>query len=260
MKILVMSDLHTEFGSIIEEIILDDLDYDILVIAGDIATSRTTDLVLADVAEFIAPKKLFYVTGNHDFYHGNVPSVEDRIMKLEATHDNFKFLNQQVVECEFDNEIVYFLGATGWQNRKSYNFQNYNLMNDFRLIKNHMYDVNQRGQYDYEFLRDELESIEECSTLKPYKVVVVTHVPPTIDAIDLNGEEASSKAPGYISAYHNDHNDLISRYKPNLWICGHMHDTFDKVIDKTRVVRNAYGYYNSDRQNEMFDNKFIVEV
>ena len=36
---------------------------------------------------------------------------------------------------------------------------------------------------------------------------------------------------------------FIERYEPALWVHGHMHDSFDYRLGRTRVVCNPRGYF-----------------
>jgi len=50
--------------------------------------------------------------------------------------------------------------------------------------------------------------------------------------------------------------------KADLWIHGHMHESFDYAIGRCRVVCNPCGYMNraGGTENERFDSNFIVEI
>jgi Icc-related predicted phosphoesterase len=61
------------------------------------------------------------------------------------------------------------------------------------------------------------------------------------------------------SAFASNLDPLISRHEPSLWIHGHMHDSFDYTIGRTRVVCNPRGYF-PDQLNSQFDPTFVVEV
>ena len=45
----------------------------------------------------------------------------------------------------------------------------------------------------------------------------------------------------------------------DLWVHGHSHDTWDYMINETRVVCNPYGYHNY-RTNGRFNKNLILEV
>lgn len=254
LKIKFMSDLHGEFDSPSPTEYIDG-NYDIFIIAGDCNTGRfdKTLITIKELAIAIAPKKLLYVTGNHDYYHNDRGYIDDGFDKLTKELDNFIFLNHAVVEVG----KYTIIGCTGWQNHENFNSTNYPL-NDFRIIADHPRSVKFWGEDDKQFLED---AFEEIKTKNPKsKIVVVTHVPPCIEAIDPSSKEARNKK-GYLAAYYNTYSDLIKKYKPTLWLCGHMHDSIDKMLDnKTRIVRNAYGYYGSYRKNSKFNKDLILEV
>ena len=54
---------------------------------------------------------------------------------------------------------------------------------------------------------------------------------------------------------------LIDRSRVQLWVHGHTHDSFDYVVNGTRVVCNPRGYAkNGVNENPSFDIDFIVDV
>ena len=252
MKILIISDIHCEFGSNFRSIIDKDQEFDALVMAGDVSISVRLDVILKEICDFISPKKLFYVTGNHDHYYSNYADVEDLLLKLQDDCDNFVLLNSNVIECEFNNEKIYFIGATGWQTKSHFTKDNFPSMNDFRKIKEHNILVQTMGALDKQFLE---ESLEEY---KNKKVVVVTHIPPTEQSYYADSKEVSDKGY-YLDAYFNDWDKLIVNYSPALWICGHLHDSYDGMYNNTRIVRNAYGYEDV-KTNPSFKKDFIIEI
>jgi hypothetical protein len=74
-----------------------------------------------------------------------------------------------------------------------------------------------------------------------------------------------SVAPQYASdltsaAYASNLDHLVER--ADVWIHGHMHNSFDYRIGKCRVVCNPLGYRDRSgaAENEHFDPNFIVEV
>jgi Icc-related predicted phosphoesterase len=254
MKIKYMSDLHTEFGSNIVDLIGDVDGFDMLIIAGDVGASFNNIKALTQICAMIYPRKLAYVTGNHDFYYSSVDEVTSELAELEDI-ENFFFLNFMDMECidERSKETIHIIGATGWQTREDYCFAKYFQMNDFRQIEEHDVNVRALGKLEYDFIMESLEN----NVGK--KIVVVTHIPPTIKAIDPNSSESNKR--GYIKAYYNDWDDIIEKYKPTLWICGHLHDSIDIMVGDTRLVRNAFGYFGDDRrQNYNFNNNLIIEV
>lgn len=74
MKILVLSDLHLEFGKLapVHKDRRIDEGVDVVVLAGDIAEGVQGILW---ARETFVTKEIVYVAGNHEFYDNNVDSL-----------------------------------------------------------------------------------------------------------------------------------------------------------------------------------------
>lgn len=192
------------------------------------------------------PKKLVYVTGNHDYYRSSRKSIDAELEKLNNKIYNFIFLNHKVINIMGVN----FVGCTGWQNYKGYNSYDFHI-NDFHMIADHEENIHKWGEEDYNFLQSSLIKLHN----KP--VVVITHVPPCPFALDLT-EESFKEEPLFIHAYSNNYDELIKAYNPILWVCGHAHDSFNNVLHKTRILRNSYGYHGMQHRNNSQFNKYKI--
>lgn len=62
------------------------------------------------------------------------------------------------------------------------------------------------------------------------------------------------------AAYASNLDDVV--LKANLWVHGHVHESFDYKIGQCRVVCNPFGYMSKSGgpENESFDAGFIVEI
>jgi Icc-related predicted phosphoesterase len=85
--------------------------------------------------------------------------------------------------------------------------------------------------------------------------VVITHTAPSM--LSVAGEFAADTVS---AAYASRLDDLVC--EADLWIHGHMHDSFDYRIGKCRVVCNPCGYMTrgGTNENRRFDPNFIVEI
>ncbi len=53
----------------------------------------------------------------------------------------------------------------------------------------------------------------------------------------------------------------ILRWQPQLWLHGHVHDSFDYALGRTRVVANPRGYAPGGKvENARFDPSLVIEV
>ena len=58
-------------------------------------------------------------------------------------------------------------------------------------------------------------------------------------------------------AFVSDLSEVIERREPDLWVHGHVHDSFDYQVGRTRVVSNPKGY---EHENPSFVPGLVVEV
>ena len=107
MKLLVVSDLHLEFGNTYSP---PTSGYDVAVIAGDIAVPAARAVHWAKRAStFPCAKAVIFVAGNHELY-GSVMQPA-----LVAMQDAAKGSQVHALDCsEVIVDAVRFLGATLW--------------------------------------------------------------------------------------------------------------------------------------------------
>ena len=246
MKLKIFSDLHLEFGSLhlIDELFKDDVDY--YVIAGDLSDSRSIIESLSEIDK-ITNHPVIYVPGNHEYYHSQKGYIDSLFEKNEESWKNIIILNDN---WYIDDNVV-FIGSTGWWED---GITGYHLkaMNDFSLI----YDIkeNLNGcKWGIQSRRYFEKSLKEFS-YKDEKVICISHNMPSTACIS---KEFIGDALNVCFAMNYD--DLLEYYQPNLWICGHTHDSFDMKVFNTRIVCNPYGYFNY-QQNKDFDYNLIIEV
>lgn len=247
----IMSDLHMEFGSpTIDSGFYDtnnDEDCDVIIIAGDISNNDSPEK-LQLFAKHIYPKPLLYVTGNHDYYRSSRKEIDKTLEDMCESIENFYFINHKI----FMLNDLYIIGCTGWQNIAGYNSHDYPL-NDFGLISDHETNIETWGKEDRFYLE------ETFNELKNKPVIVITHLPPVVFAI--NPKDSYYKGSRkMVDAYYNTYDDIIIREKPIAWICGHVHDSFEGNFHDTRIYRNAYGYQGHKRQNKLFDKNKIIKI
>ena len=68
--------------------------------------------------------------------------------------------------------------------------------------------------------------------------VVVTHFPPTLEAIDQELYTGDKNNAYFV----NDAEPLVRYVGAKLWVAGHTHSPFDYRVGGTRVIGNPRGY------------------
>ena len=108
-RILVLSDLHTEFVSQFWDLPEELPDFDVCVLAGDIAGSPEKGVDFAARAPALIGRPIIYVPGNHEFYGGEIEN-RLRVGKEAAAGTNVRLLDRDVAIIDG----VRFVGAILW--------------------------------------------------------------------------------------------------------------------------------------------------
>ena len=252
MKLNILSDLHLSQGTLAPPA----NDADVVILAGDVARPREA-LAWASLLR----KPVLYVPGNHEFYGG---SVDGTLAELRS------LCNGTDVRLLDDDEVVLdgvrFVGSTLWT--------------DFMLLGA---DLRERAMEEgRRFLRDfsRIRSSEDATRLytpadsaerfamhsrfvaetlaAPFagRTVVITHHAPSPRSIHPRFRDSLLNAC-FISKLEH----LMDGERAWLWVHGHTHDSFDYVVNGTRVVCNPRGYArNGVNENPRFDPDFVIDV
>jgi len=248
MKIQVVSDIHAEFGLIQKNYDkMVDTPADVLVLAGDIASSNSIISVLKKIKKDCSHKQIIFVAGNHEFYGTSRKTLDPELMSVSGGNLNI------LIERDIVIGGIIFVGTTGWWDGSGGTLGmtvKYGL-NDFRMI----YDLMDNGdgvwwgQKSKTFIDSKLYFYRD--TFPDMKRVIVTHHFPHRGSISSKFQGSALNV-----CFYNAWEDLIQEYRPELWIHGHTHDSFDYKVggnwskpdepsdDKgyTRIVCNPQGY------------------
>lgn len=277
MKIAFGSDIHLEFGpcKLLLPKGLEDSDIDVLILAGDISTARSysskPEQQVFDLSDDESAtlrfwndvtrrfKKILYIPGNHDFYHGHYSNTLIHIKDWMVDHgfaDKVTFSDKILVNVE----NYRFVGATLWTDfnksdpRTLMSIQN--MMADFHLIaygdkwvKFSPYDA----LYEHFRAKDFIKNSVQCEM----KTVVFTHHGPTRKSIhekySQGGYHEAIMNGGYVSQLEEI---MLDNDNIKYWIHGHTHEDIEYVCGNTRVMTNPRGYYLS----EVYAKTFMLKV
>lgn len=264
MKILLMSDIHTEHHKFDNEFGEIGKGADVIVLAGDIGQGSSG---LRQLVNLFPKHEIVFVAGNHEFYGGEMSNVKYEL-KVDAAEMNVHYLENS--RAIIDG--VRFIGGTLWTDYLLYGERDRSwcmhraqmCMNDYRFIQT----LETNGHEPQRLTNFEpTDALAEHMRTRAYleamlaepldgKTVVVTHMAPSAKSIH-------SKYKGDVdtnACYASNLDKLVE--KADFWFHGHMHDSADYMIGKCRVVCNPRGYehWSQAQENKVFDPYKLIEV
>jgi len=247
MKFHVLSDLHTEFADFSPP----ETNADVVVLAGDIGVGLDG---IEWAARRFSEVPVIYVPGNHEFYAHDIGLTDE--LKVAAAA-NIHVLNNDTLELDG----VRFVGSTLWTDFKLYGEgeawfarqRAKRLIEDFASIKNGKRRFTPEDsvavhETSKAWLVRELEREFDGPT------VVVTHHLPAQSSIAKRYTNDPLN-PVFASRLE----DLIEKFRPDLWIHGHTHVPCDYELFDTRIVCNPGGYPGENRRSE-FRGDLVVSI
>jgi predicted phosphodiesterase len=253
MKLNILSDLHLSLGSLA----IPDNDADAVILAGDIARPREAVSWARGFA-----KPVLYVPGNHEFYGSTIAGAVDEL-KRQCAATNIRVLDND----EAIIRGVRFLGTTLWtdfmlfgdgETRAAAIGDALRLMRDFTRIRVGEALEASFTPADSAALFNVHSGWLDRKLTEPYagSTVVITHHAPSRRSIHPRFADSLLNA-----CFVSDAERLIDGKRARLWIHGHTHDSFDYVLNGTRVVCNPRGYAKDGvNENPSFDANFQVEI
>jgi len=248
MKLQILSDLHIELAPYEFQ----RTDADVVILAGDIHLGQSG---FKWALENITDQKVIYVLGNHEFYREATPQLIGKLKQLSKGTHIYVLENNAVTI-----QGVRFLGSTLWSDFQllgdidvaiataqlnSTDFQQIRMSPQYRKIKPS--DTVVWHNKTRRWIAQEIES------RKDDKIVIVSHHAPSIRSIPEKDKSNSLSA-----AFASNMDDFIKWTDAELWIHGHIHESFDYMIGKTRVVCNPLG--NVDELNDRFNPKLTIKI
>lgn len=262
MRIQLASDLHLDLLARLwpqERLIAPAPGADVLVLAGDIHRGLRAIEVFSRW-----PVPVLYLAGNHEYYEGHWEQLRADLRRA-AEGTALRFLDNDVVVFEG----VRFLGSTLWSD---YSLSGGPLREAMEAAEGFLLDhrriLTRSGPFraaqalaehrrSREWLADELSSERSMPT------VVITHHAP--HPASIHARFAGSPLNG---AFVSDLTDLVGQ--PDVWLHGHVHDSFDYRVGRCRVVCNPRGYALNRNQavsvgdlrfeNPAFQSQLVIEL
>jgi len=259
MRLLILSDLHHELWKNFAPRIDPSLSRpDVVILAGDINTGANA---VAWAAQTFAGMPVLYVQGNHEAYGKNLEDVQNDIEAAATLTENVHFLNCD----EYRIGDIRFLGATLWTDFRLFGDDDRQaamrmaeaVMVDYKRIRLASKEYRKLRAADTAQLHAMHRSWLAERLVEPFdgKTVVITHMAPSMRSV---AEQYASDPVS--AAFASRLDDLAGQ--ADIWVHGHMHDSFDYQIGKCRIVCNPCGYMTRGGgiENEQFDPNFIIEL
>lgn len=260
MRVQIASDLHLEIlhQSFPGYNPVTPADADVLVLAGDIAKGSDA------VGQFARwPVPVIYVHGNHEAYGGEYSALAADI-RMRAAGTAVHYLERDVLILGG----VRFLGCCLWTDYELHGARGRSMAMAGRMLHDHRVirvsdserfrpeNALAEHQKALDWLREELA--------KPFdgRTIVVTH----------HGVASPSVHPRFANdpvsaAFVSDLGPLLSR--ADVWIHGHVHDSFDYRVGPARVIANPRGYATNrlmarkpgdlEWENPAFDQALVID-
>jgi Icc-related predicted phosphoesterase len=254
MRAQVFSDLHSDFA--LPRPITVAPEIDVAIVAGDVCEGAEGAFAcLRQIVPMQIP--IVMVLGNHEFYRRRWSDEVAAARQCAPLYGVHLLENDTVILGD-----VRFVGGTLWTD--------YALFGDHTVA--HAMDVAARGLNDHRriawtkqpwrrFRPQEALGLHRRSRVfieaelgKPFTgaTVVVTHHAPHTGSVHKRHRNDLLSA-----AFASDLTTVIESGRPNLWIHGHVHHSFDYRVSDTRVICNPHGYWF---ENTAFDPALVVEV
>ncbi|MEH2483641.1 Icc-related predicted phosphoesterase [Nitrobacteraceae bacterium AZCC 2146] len=254
MRIQIISDLHLD-AAVTKPIVLADA-IDAVVVAGDTCQGSVQAFeALRRIVPCEVP--IIMVMGNHEFYRR---AIHDELALAMAKARDFNITLLEEGTAVIGG--VRFVGATLWTDYGLFGGSSMDLaihaarlgMNDHLLIALREGPMQRFDPEDAQAMHRQSRAYLAAVLATPFPgpSVVVTHHAPHPGSVHQRYQSDLLSA-----AFVSDLSEPIRRYSPDLWIHGHVHNSFDYRVGRTRIVCNPHGY---GRENPAFDPSLVVEV
>ena len=263
MRVAWLTDLHLNFLRRAElEVFyarLEATEADAFLIGGDVGEAPSVVDYLQRIDEAVR-RPVYFVLGNHDFYHGSIHGVRRAIGDLCRRRQRLHYLT--TASAVPLSAGVALIGHDGWADARIGDYQRSEVMlNDYRLIAELANLWKDARRPVLEALGDAAaasvrQSLTEALSLAE-RVMLLTHVPPWREAAWHEGRHSDDEwAPHFTCQAVGEAVEAIMRAKPdrNLTVlCGHTHGSGESQILPNVQVITGGAEYGAPRVQRVFD-------
>lgn len=252
MRLHVFSDLHADVAwprpvTLAPEV-------DAVIVAGDVCEGAESGFArLRQILPMQVP--IIMVMGNHEYYRRHLGS-ELAAARLAAPLYGVHLLENDVVTLG----DVRFIGCSLWTDYALFGDPQRAMqvaahgLNDHRRIKWSKQPWLRFRPQEALGLHQQSRAFVEKALAAPFDgaTVVVTHHAPHPGSV-----HSRYKSDLLTATYVSDLTAVIEAGRPDLWVHGHVHESFDYQVGATRVLCNPHGYGN---ENSQFNPALLVEI
>jgi 3',5'-cyclic AMP phosphodiesterase CpdA len=218
-------------------------------LSGDISQARGLHKHLR-ILERTVERPVYFVLGNHDFYHGRIAEVRERVREISGISSYLRWLPTSGAIALSDTTGL--LGHDGWADGRLGDYAHSPvILNDYRLIDDfvgldaeaRLARLNQLGDEAATFFRRELPP----ALARWKRLIVLIHVPPFAEAAWHMGRRSNDdwlphftcKAAGDVlleaAERHPDHEFEV--------LCGHTHSAVEIRVRPNLKVTTGEARY-----------------
>lgn len=261
-RIVWMTDIHLNFLQRPDILALcrqvAQMNPDAVLLSGDIGDARTIEGHLETFENLLACP-IYFVLGNHDFYHGSIAEVRGRIKSFTAGSRRLHWLPEAGIVALTEKTCL--VGCESWADGRWGDYAGSRVMlNDYFLIEEL---TGLRSSERLEKIQElagkaaaGMEALLHKALARFEMVVLLTHVPPFREACRYQGRitqpewlpHFSCRAVGEVIIAQ------MSRYRNRkmLVLCGHTHEAVRSRILKNVEVRVGGAVYGAPCIQEIF--------
>jgi len=257
-KFQLLSDIHLEFGACKKIVKFADN----LILAGDICYPEYklfTDFLMNVSKTF---NKVFYITGNHEYYQNWKKNKNKKINNIEETNNIIKNIVSKFNNVYFlDNDFYDFddnlriIGSTLWTNISEDNESindSYQIYLNKKTLINDDY-IRELHNKNVLFIEKQIKFAKENNK----KLLVISHHLPSYQLI-------LEKYKTYTYNAYNSHFasnlDYLMDDTIKAWCAGHSHGRIEKTINNVPCYINAFGYPKEERNGATLDFTFEIDL
>jgi len=257
MKVQVFSDLHVDVHPIKPISIAAGVD--VVVVAGD--TCEGVVKAFEHLRRIVPIEIPIVMTlGNHEYYRRFIPN-ELALAHAHAPAYNVHVLENATVKIGGDRGIQ-FIGATLWTNYEAFGEAKKTAamnacssgMNDHRLIGWQKQPWQRFRPREAAIMHHQSARYidQALASAAADRCVVVTH-----HAVHWNSVDPIYANDLLTAAFVSNMTALIEKHQPALWIHGHVHNSSDYRVGKSRILCNPHAYGN---ENPAFNGELVLDV